>query len=449
MSLNPQLEKLFKLDKKFLEESQLPIVTVSASYKEDLKGLHGLKQDESLTDIVFSRAHYSMALAIGVEAWGKKVDHKKAWILDPTNYVSRQNWRSIELTEVIGKTLARHPILKKLKDLVDKFGRSKLPILSSITPPLLHVTKDLKKPILSMHIAAGNILANQGKNIVQVITDPHVRDEYLNNADKPNMKYCVFDEKTKIEFLEKAIILGKKVNPNKVIVTGPPVDPRIIRCRTKKQAWRNGPINLCLSTGGLGTNKTEIKTLLKQLLPLLRKKPLPINLCVYAGTQKDIFEMAKQMAKHEHVKTNIISGLDQSNYFDKVGSSLLEGHKFSIIYHPQIVDANEILTKHAFPWADGFITKPSGDMAYDAAAAGCFSLTLQEWGEWEHNIREVFEQKGISRKAEINHIVEQLTALSSSQDRNHSWIEQAMHNALTIDPLFITGAKNIIKATKS
>jgi hypothetical protein len=449
MSLNPQLEKLFELDKKFLEESKLPIVTVSASYKEDLKGLHGLKQDESLTDVVFSRAHYSMALAIGVEAWKNKVDHKKAWILDPTNYVSRQNWKSIELTEVIGKTLARHPILKKLKDLVDKFGRSKLPILSSITPPLLHVTKDLKRPILSMHIAAGNILAQQGKNIVQVITDPHVRDEYLNNADKPNMKYCVFDEKTKMEFLEKAVILKKKVNPDKIIVTGPPVDPRIIKCRNSKQAWRSGTINLCLSTGGLGTNKTEIKTLLKQLLPLLRKKPLPINLCVYAGTQKDIFEMAKQMAKHEHIKANIISGLDQSNYFDKVGTSLLEGHKFSIIYHPQIVDANEMLTKHAFPWADGFITKPSGDMAYDAAAAGCFTLTLAEWGEWEHNIREVFEQKSISRKAEIDHIADQLTALSSTQGKNKAWIEQAMHNALTMEPLFISGAKNIIKATKS
>ncbi|MDH5533056.1 MAG: hypothetical protein OEX81_01370 [Candidatus Pacebacteria bacterium] len=449
MSLNHQIEKLFEIDKKFLKETKLPIITVSASYKEDLKGLHGLKQDESLTDVVFSRAHYSMALAIGVEAWGKKVDHKKAWILDPTNYVSRQNWRSIELTEVIGKTLARHPILKKVKDLVDKFGRSKLPILSSITPPLLHVTSEIKCPIISMHIASGNILAGQGKKIVQVITDPHVRDEYLNNAEKDNVKFCVFDEKTKTEFLEKAAILNKKVNPEKVIVTGPPVDPRIIKCRNKKQAWRSGPIKLCLSTGGLGTNKSEIKTLLKQLLPLLRKRPLPIHLCLYAGTQKDIFDMAKKMAKEESIKTNAISSLDQPNYFDKVGTSLLEGHKFSIIYHPQIVDANEILTKHAFPWADGFITKPSGDMAYDATAAGCFTLTLAEWGEWEHNIREVFEQKAISRKAEVNHIVEQLSALSDSSGKNRSWIEQAMTNALTIDPLFISGTKNIIKASRT
>jgi UDP-N-acetylglucosamine:LPS N-acetylglucosamine transferase len=449
MSLNPQLEQTFKLDKQFLEESHLPIITVSASYKEDLKGLHGLPEDESLTDIVFSRAHYSMALAVAVEAWGNKLDHKKAWILDPTNYVSRKDWRSIELTEVIGKTLARHPILKKLKDLVDKFGRSKLPILPSITPPLLHVTKDLDCPILSLHIASGNILAGQGKKIVQVITDPHVRDEYLNNAEKPNIKFCVFDEKTKTEFLEKAVILGKKVNPKKVVVTGPPVDPRIIKARSKKQAWRNGPINLCLSTGGLGTNKSELRKILKKLLPLLRKKPQTINLCLYAGTHEDIFKMAQKLAQQEHIKAHIISDLNHPDYFDKVGTSLLEGNKFSIIYHPQIVDANEILIKHAFSWADGFITKPSGDMAYDATAAGCFTLTLQEWGEWEHNIREVFEQKGVARKAEVDHIDKQLEALSDSKGKNHSWIEGAMRKALTIDKLFISGTKNIIKASKT
>lgn len=449
MSLNPQLEQTFKLDKQFLEETKLPIITVSASYKEDLKGLHGLPEDESLSDIVFSRAHYSMALAIAVEAWGDKLDHKKAWILDPTNYVSRKDWRSIELTEVIGKTLARHPILKMVKDIVDKFGRSKLPILPSITPPLLHVTENINCPILSLHIASGNILSAQGKTIIQVITDPHVRDEYLNNADKKNIRFCVFDEKTKTEFLEKAVILGKKVNPNKVIVTGPPVDPRIIRAAKKKQAWRNGPINLVLSTGGLGTNKSEIRKIIKKILPLLRKKPQIINLCLYAGTQVDIYEMAKDIAKNEHIKTNIISELNHPDYFDKVGTSLLEGNKFSIIYHPQIVDANEILVKHAFPWADGFITKPSGDMAYDATAAGCFILTLQEWGEWEHNIREVFEQKGISRKADIDHIDKQLEALSDSRGKNNSWIEGAMRKALTIDPLFTSGAKNIINACKT
>lgn len=449
MSLNPQLEQTFKLDKQFLEETKLPIITVSASYKEDLKGLHGLPEDESLTDIVFSRAHYSMALAIAVEAWGKKLDHKKAWILDPTNYVSRKDWRSIELTEVIGKTLARHPILKKLKDLVDKFGRSKLPILPSITPPLLHVAKDISCPIISLHIASGNILAAQGKKIVQVITDPHVRDEYLNNAEKPNIKFCVFDEKTKTEFLEKAVILGKKVDPNKIIITGPPVDPRIIKAGKKKQAWRDGPVNLVLSTGGLGTNKSEIKKILKKLLPLLRKNPRPVNLCLYAGTQDDIFEMGKNLAKQEHIKAHIISELHHPDYFDKVDQSLLSGNKFSIIYHPQIVDANEILVKHAFRWAHGFITKPSGDMAYDATAAGCFTLTLSEWGEWEHNIREVFEQKGVARRAEVDHIDKQLEALTDSYGKNQSWVEKAMHKAMTIDPLFVSGAKKIIEAAKT
>lgn len=446
MSLNPQLEKTFKLDKQFLEESQLPIVTVSASYQEDLKGLHGLPENETMQDVVFSRAHYSMALAIAVAAWGKAIDHNKAWIIDPTNYVSPEHWRQIELTEVIGKTIARHPILKMLKDFIDQFGRSKLPILASITPPLLHVSQKINKPILSLHIAAGNILVKQGKTIVQVITDPHVREEYITNAESKRMFYCVFDEKTKIEFLEKAAVMGKKVDPNKIIVTGPPVDPRIIKAKEKKHAWRRGPINLVLTTGGLGTNKHEIRQILLKLLPLLRKQPNPINLCLYASTHLDIMEMARKLAKENRIKTEIITEIGNQSYFDKSQRSVLEGSNFSVIYHPQIVDANEILVKHAFSWADGFITKPSGDMAYDAAAAGCFLLTLNEWGEWEENIRETFEQLGISRKADSENIDKQLEVLSQAEPNENSWIEKAMNNALTLKKPYLSGAENIVAA---
>ncbi len=57
---------------------------------------------------------------------------------------------------------------------------------------------------MSFHIATGNILAKQDKQVIQVITDPHVREDYLNNAELPNISFCVFDETTKIEFLQKA-----------------------------------------------------------------------------------------------------------------------------------------------------------------------------------------------------------------------------------------------------
>jgi hypothetical protein len=56
MSLNPALEKTLALDKNYLEETAVPIITVSASYREDVKGWYGLPEDESIQDIVFSRA---------------------------------------------------------------------------------------------------------------------------------------------------------------------------------------------------------------------------------------------------------------------------------------------------------------------------------------------------------------------------------------------------------
>src|SRR5690606_29454411 len=132
--------------------------------------------------------------------------------------------------------------------------------------PILQLTEHIDKPILSLHIAAGNILAAQGKTVMQVITDPHVREEYLQNAENEHFFYCVFDEATKIEALEKAAFLKKELDPNRVIVTGPPIDPRIVAARKNKQAWRTGPLKICLTTGGLGTNTYEIRTILKQVL---------------------------------------------------------------------------------------------------------------------------------------------------------------------------------------
>jgi hypothetical protein len=428
------LVKSLAKDKKLLETTQIPAITVSAAYREDLKRVHGYPDDDTIPDVVFSRAHYSMAAGIAVQVWGNKVDPSKMWVVDPTNYVSHKQWHSILLTENIGKILARNPLLKSLKDIIDKFARQKLPILKSITPPLLHLTENISYPILSLHIAAGNILIGQGKRVVQVITDPHVRNEYVFYAEKKNVRFCVFDEQTKTEFLEKAAIMGKDVDPEKIIVTGPPVDPRIIACRNKKLPWRSGCLNLCLTTGGLGTNSQEMMEVVSQLIPRLRQQNCKFKLLVYTGTHDDIYQAIKKIAKENRVK---------------VGAKEDLSAQLRIIYHPQLVDANEALTKYAFPWADGFITKPSGDMAYDAVASGSFILTLDEWGEWEERIREVFEQKEISRVALTENISAQLKVLTSAEGKAQSWVEKAMNNAQKIDPLFLNGSKEIIKAVKN
>jgi hypothetical protein len=85
-------------------------------------------------------------------------------------------------------------------------------------------------------------------------------------------------------------------------------------------------------------------------------------------------------------------------------------------------------------------------MAYDAAASGAFLLTLQEWGEWEYNVRATFEHKEIARRANVKNILSQLEVLKSAKGRSQSWIEEAMHNAIRLDKLFLTGAKNIVEA---
>ncbi|MCA9370104.1 MAG: hypothetical protein H6774_02445 [Pseudomonadales bacterium] len=430
---DPFLQRTFQEDKTILTKTKVPIATISASYKEDTKRLHGYPHNEVETDVVFSRAHYSMALGFLITAGGGSIDATKAWMVDPTNYVSSADWKNISFTEVVGKTIARHSLLKKVKDGIDRFGRQKLPILGSITPPLLYLTGHIQRPIVSFHIAAGNILAGQGKTVVQVVTDPHVREEYVEYAHLPHCHYCVFDAKTKLEFLEIARYQNKQVNPARVHITGPPIDPRIIAARKHKKPWRNGVLKLCITTGGLGTNKQEILEVLEQLLPELRRRQSPYQLLVYAGTHQDIYDSVLELAKKEHVA---------------VGNQTDKAAKLRVLYHPQLVDANELLIQYGFPWADGFITKPSGDMAYDAVAAGCFLYTLSEWGEWEHSVWEVFSQKNIARKLELEHVVAQLEVLTSAHGKAQSWVEQAIRSAQTIEPLFLHGCEEILEVCK-
>lgn len=482
--IGKELKKIYQADKKLLEETQVPIITVSASFKEDLKGLHRQKEKDTGTDVVLSRAHYSMAMGVAVQAWGDKIDPKKAWLVDSTNYVSNQAFRSVVLTHEIGKIIARWPILKSLKDIVDKFGRSKMPILDNVTPPTIYLGSGIKKTILSMHIVTGNILAAEGKKVMQMITDPHVRSDYLENAHLPNMRFLVFDEQTKEDFFTLAKKIGKIIPKNqikdKVIVTGPPIDPRIVAYNQTKQIWtKDRPLKICLTTGGLGTNKPEIKKILEQLLPVLKQQAsgqktdlVPTQLVLYAGTHQDHLEMAIAIAKENNLAYHIISPKDPAHF--RINAKLkddmeLIDNRFSIIYHPQIVDANELIIQKAFPFADLFISKPSGDKAYDAVVSGSALLTLKEWGEWEHNVREVFEKNGTAQVADTENIIDQLVKITSSNSatfainkqgntnlptpnikdqEQKSWLAQAMINSKKLDPIFYRGAKNILKAVK-
>jgi UDP-N-acetylglucosamine:LPS N-acetylglucosamine transferase len=247
---------------------------------------------------------------------------------------------------------------------------------------------------------------------------------------------------------KKAHILGKKVDPQKVIVTGPPVDPRVVNAKKHKKVWKKRPLRLCLTTGGLGTNKHELKQILKQILPELRRRPAPYKLMLYAATHQDIKDMALKLASQERVAVKVISDpieIQLTPDYEEKHSH----YNFYLIYHPQIVDANELLIKHAFPWADGFMTKPSGDMAYDAAASGAFLLTLKEWGEWEHNIRETFEQLGVARQAQTDHIVAQLEALTSKNKSHPAWVTEATQKAHSIDKLYLNGTKNILQVVRN
>ena len=458
-----QLKKLVARDQVLLQKTRFPIVTVSASFREDLKAFHGMGHDPQHEDVVFSRAHYSMAFGCAIQAWMKpslagvnKQELKKisyvmspkihapchpevAWMVDPTNYVRPEDWTNITRTELIGRIIARNPLLKWLKDQVDTIARNNLPITNTILPPLIELFREVKQPIISFHYESGNILAALGKRVVQVVTDPHVRPQYVKHAHLPTIKFAVMDERTKAEFIERASLEGHPVDARRVVVTGPPVDPRIVACRqlrTEKPPLIGSsprPLRIAITTGGLGTNLAEIQTILEELFDLLRKHPVPVQLLCYAGTHDDFAEMMKEVAKKERVQFAPLS--DQSA-------------KLRMIHGNHLVGLNEQLIEYLFPWADLVITKPSGDMAYDAAVAGAGLLFLEPWGEWEENIQHIFEQAGIGRRAQPMQITKQVLLLASHANTKESWIMQAQNKAKQLPPLFRNGNLEILKMAR-
>lgn len=415
-----------------LEEVDIPIITLSSTHRK------GLSQSfyESFPageEIVFSRAHYSMAVAILVA--GFETGHT-AWMTDPMNYVVRDDWNKVIFTQTVGRLMARHKPLKMLKDLIDTKARNKLPVTEPITPPLKYLAKNIRKPIISLHYETGRILAEAGHKVVQVVTDPHVRPQYLDllsNKENKKVIYCVFDEETKTDLLHQADENNKKLSPSQVIVTGPPVDPRIVAARKSKKASNTSdrPLRLAITTGGVGSNKPEIESILDQLSQFCFKgKNGCAQLFLYAGTHQDFRALYQGFIERSGLK------------LDKLED---ENAAVRILYTDNLVDANEKLIDHMFPWADGIITKPSGDMAYDAAAAGCFTLFLEPLGPWEENIQERFLDLGIGTDLQVTNIRQELEKFGKSYWQGESWFKSATDKVLTLPKLYLEGSKNIVR----
>ncbi len=415
-------------ERHLLETVDIPIVTVSATFKEELIKEFGERTGEVTPDVTFSRAHYSMANALVVAATKNK---KTFWMIDPTNYVSAKDWPKIMFTQRMGRLIARSPLLKELKDLMDTRLRNQLPLTGAIREPLTYVTGRVEKPIISLHYEAGNILLENGKTVLQVVTDPHVRPQYLTHASNLKLTWAVFDEMTKARLIELGYILGHKIDEKRVIVTGCPVDPRILT-KDRNNAttgYKHRPLRLAITTGGLGTNKGEIESLLTNLAPAIKKGD--VHIAAYSGVHEDFETMFTTFARVHHIK---------------VGEKNDIQSPFRIFKGSDIVEANEELLDYVFPWADGFISKPSGDMAYEAIAAGCFLLTLHPWGEWEENIRAVTEGMGISIRADIQNIQAQLKAITTMPvEKNKPWVELALERARYHAKAVSRGAYNILK----
>jgi hypothetical protein len=446
-----------------LLKADIPIATVSATTKELLAATFN-QPPTSPDEVVFSRAHYSMALACLLEAYRQD---QEAWLVDPTNYVTGQDWQKLLFTEKVARLVARHEILKDLKNSIDARVRNQLPISDALKGPLLQLFKGVIKPILSLHYEAGNKLVAAGHRVVQVVTDPHVRPQYrtplppagasfpekapaagppgilpgesrthFSEAEPATITYCVFDSPTKQEFIHLAQELGKTVNPNHIVVTGPPVDLRIINDADDKTLTvpASNALRLAITTGGVGTNYGEIKTLLSQIKPEHFQGKRSLELLLHAGLHHDFASLYRDFSQ-------------------RIGIPFSDIHQDSsplrLIHTDSLVEANELLIDHVFPWADAIITKPSGDMAYDAAAAHVACLFLDPLGPWEQNIQDRFVALGIGHDLDVNRFSEELDRLLKTQGGYPNFFAAAAARCAKLPDHYTHGCQNIINVVTS
>lgn len=418
LSAPPKLSLRHSLhrERHLLEQVDVPIVTVSATF---LEAFPRQEIRYHTQEIVLSRAHYSQAIACLIAAVRL---HKTTWLVDPTNYVSAADWPKLLLTEKVAETLVRHDFLLQVRRLIENRARDKLPISGAIADPLLYVTDRVTKPLLSLHYETANLLTATHK-VLSVVTDPYIRPQYLIHAAHPNLHFAVFDEATRHELIAKTSpAIGRKV-----YVTGPPVDPRIVDTRKLKSPKNlsDRPLRLAITTGGTGTNKPEIEAMLDSLAPRLTGRTTTLQLLCYAGTHPDFKTMFIDFARRHHLTIAPLSHAQA---------------EFRLIYADHLMAANELLIDHLFPWADVVVTKPSGDVAYEAAAAGAGLLFLNPLGPWEEAIQTRFAKLGVGTDIpEPHHFADQLIRLEQTR-----WPQSAQTHALKLPPLYLNGASNIV-----
>jgi len=116
-----------------------------------------------------------------------------------------------------------------------------------------------------------------------------------------------------------------------------------------------------------------------------------------------------------------------------------------ILRTDDIIEANELLIQYMFPWADGIITKPSGDMAYEAVASGAFQLFLEPWGEWENNIEERFTKIGTGRKLNVKHFNQEFEKFRKHYWEGETWFSYAKSKVFSLPKQYLEGSKNILR----
>lgn len=387
-----ELKEALRREKKRLEEVEVPVLTVSGSFRKEMVEEYEAKL-QTKGEVVFSRGHYSEAVAV-VEA--AKRQGLSSYLVDPMNFVSKKDWGKLEMTEEVGELVARYKMLASLKRVAEQFLRGGLPISEAIKPVVMELIENIEKPIIAGHYEVGNIIAKTGKKVVQMVTDPYVSEPYLKGVEGENISWVVFDEETKEEFIEKAGKEGKKVDEEKIRVTGPAVHPEILKVGREGKSWgEDRPLRLAITTGGLGTNKGEIKKVLDNLTPLV-EEPEMVRLFLYGGMHKDFRAMFEGFAEKHNIR---IGDLDNKEA------------RLRVLYEDSLVDGNRNIIEYMFPWADGVVTKPSGDMAYDVLGSGAFGLYLDSWGKWEEAVRERMIALGVGERLNVDRTGEQIMGL--------------------------------------
>lgn len=398
--IDAQLAKRFRADQQSLADTQVPILIYSSVVR-------------SGKVIGQSRTQLALALTVAEQFWGARIQADKAWITDASASMSSAQWSQLYHQTPTKQSAVNSMWLSHLKSWLS--GVDAPPTNpATINTLLLYLTKSIERPIVSFSSILSELLLNQGKQVIHVVSDATASKRLLHLGLHPNVMLIVFDQNIKHDLVEQAELTQQPIDARKIEVVQLPVIQRLLSKNQRKLAWRSGSLRLLVDASGNFSSASSDVQLVKQLVRGVAHLAVPIKLLLYCGTDTKTAQKLATVVQQARLTVAPLADTQAP---------------IRLIADPSLTLAEQQLDQLGWRWAHGCLCSPTVDWLAAAVASSNFLLTKPARTDWEADLVRQLHTLGVSTQVHEEHVLEQLESLMRAGVRGQSWIERAMHTS--------------------